>query len=253
MDAYSVFAKYYDTFTQNIDYKTRAEYFSQAVKKHAPNLEGKILIDLGCGTGSLSEEFYKLGYDVVGVDNSIEMLNIANQKRMKTKSKILYVNQDITSLDMYGTVDIAVCALDTINHLPDTNSLEKMFQTVSLFLHPDGVFLFDCNTLYKHQKILANNTFTYESEDVLLVWRNEFFTENGTVDITLDIFERSLKNIYSRHQENFQERIFTDKEIKEACEKSFMHIVEVYKEDSFDKPNDQTQRLIYVVKKEKDV
>lgn len=249
IDAYGIFAKHYDTFTQNIDYKKRAEYFQSVIQKHVPHLQGNILLDLGCGTGSLSEAFSVLGYDVIGVDSSIEMLNVAIQKREHNGSKTLYLNQDITNLDMYGTVDIAVCALDTVNHLPDMEALQKLFQGVSLFLHPEGIFLFDCNTLFKHKNVLADNVFVYESDWAYLVWKNQFVAENATVDITLDIFERQKNGAYTKEQENFSERIFTEDDIKSALEEANLDLVEIYNEDSFEKPDSDTQRLIYVVKK----
>lgn len=249
---YEAFASFYDLFTQNVNYKIRADYFNSLVKKYAPNLNGNILLDLGCGTGRLSEEFYGLGYDVIGVDNSYEMLAVANENKLNSGSDILYLQQDITSLDMYGTYDIAISALDTVNHLENTRQLEQTFSSVSLFLHPDGIFIFDCNTLYKHQKILANNTFVYEDEKAFLVWQNELQNDK-TVELTLDIFAKTEEGFYVREQEQFCERVFTEDEISAACDKANLEVIDIFAEDSFNQPKNETERLIYIVKKKKEV
>lgn len=132
MSGYSVFARYYDSLTANIDYKKRAEYFNDIIGRFKKT-SGNILLDLACGTGSISEEMAKLGYDVIGVDNSDEMLGIALDKKFESGLDIQYLCQDMRTLDMFGSFDIAICALDSINHLGRLSDVEKVFRNVAFF------------------------------------------------------------------------------------------------------------------------
>ena len=131
MSVYRSFSYFYDMLTENISYKQRAEYFDMLIKKHGG--KKNLLLDLACGTGSLSEEMSRLGYDVIGVDGSEEMLNSAIEKKLESGLNIQYLCQDMTKLDMFGTIDVTICALDSLNHLPDFGAIEKTVQRVSLF------------------------------------------------------------------------------------------------------------------------
>lgn len=245
MSNYCDFASVYDLLTSEIDYEKRAKYFDEVVLKHG-GFHG-ILLDLGCGTGKLSEALNALGYDVIGVDNSDEMLSVALEKKVENGNDIIYINQDMTSLDLYGTVDVAVSALDSLNHLIDYNDFCTALKKVSLFLHPDGVFVFDVNTVFKHQQVLSNNTFVYDYGDVYCVWQNSL-KEDNTVLMNLDIFVSENGEEYLRMEDNFAERAYTTTQIEKALENAGLYICAVYGEDSFNTPRDDEQRLIYVVK-----
>ena len=245
MSGYGSFAYYYDRLTQNISYKQRAEYFDTLVKMHGG--KKNILLDLACGTGSLSEEFSRMGYDVIAVDGSEEMLNEALDKKFDSGLNIQYLCQDMTELDMFGTIDVTVCALDSLNHLPDLEAVKKTVERVSLFCEPQGLFLFDINTPYKHQNILGNNTFVYDLEDVYCVWQNEY-QGNNTVEINLDFFTRE-DNVYLRTGESFCERAYTSAEIENALNKAGLKTEAIYEEMTQNEPCDTTQRVVYVTRK----
>ncbi|MGL5972620.1 MAG: class I SAM-dependent DNA methyltransferase [Oscillospiraceae bacterium] len=245
--SYDVFADYYDVLTSNIDYKKRANYFNELIKKHKKTYnQTDILLDLGCGTGSLSLEFQKLGYDVIGVDKSYDMLSRAMEKN--DKNKILFLNQDILNLDLYGTIDIVVSALDTINHLCNLEDVLKAFLKVSLFLHLDGLFILDLNSQYKHQNILANNVFVYDYGFLYTIWRNNL-NKDKSIDIDLDFFSKTNDKFYKKDSEHFKEIYISCEDIKEICRKSGLEILKVYGDDTFLKPKEKTERLIYVLKK----
>ena len=131
MTSYSKFAQFYDTLTKNISYKDRAKYFDTIIEKFG-GTRG-ILLDLACGTGSLSEEFAKLGYDVIGVDSSEEMLNVALDKKFDSELPIQYLHQDMTKLDMFGTIDVTICALDSLNHLSNSETRSMVLVIASIF------------------------------------------------------------------------------------------------------------------------
>lgn len=246
MSGYQGFAYVYDELTDDISYQKRAAYFDGIIQ--SVTHQRGILLDLACGTGSLSEEFAKLGYDVIGADCSEDMLAVAMEKRVESGLDIIYLCQSMQDLDLYGTVDAAVCALDSLNHITELDELQKAMDKVSLFLHPDGVFVFDVNTAYKHQQVLGNQNFVYDYDDVYLVWKNTLLPQN-TIQIDLDLFEKEGDH-YFRTSESFQERAYTQQELEQVLKKAGLKIEAIYHEDSLQPPMETSQRLIYVTTKE---
>ena len=207
---YTAFAGFYDGLTQNVDYKKRAAYIAELLGRigHNPGLT----LDLACGTGSLTIELCRLGFDIFGADGSQDMLSIAQQKACGEGLDILFLRQKMQELDLYGTIDTCVCTLDSLNHLTVKSDVQKAFDKVSLFMNPGGVFLFDVNTVYKHREILGGNTFIYDTADVYCVWQNALDRDRDTVHITLDFFEREGA-LYRRSGERFSERAYSHGEL----------------------------------------
>lgn len=247
MSGYSAFARYYDELTANIDYGRRGEYFHEIIKKFKKT-SGNILVDLACGTGSISEAMARLGYDVIGIDNSDEMLGIAIEKKFDSGLNIQYLCQDMRYIDMFGTVDITVCALDSLNHLPSIDDVRKVFERVAFFSETDGLFIFDVNTLYKHRSVLANNTFTYETDNVYCVWENTLAQDTGEVKMELEFFERVESGMYSRSSDSFSERAYSEEELERVLIKSGFEILAKYGDDTFDSPTETSQRIIYAAR-----
>lgn len=245
---YTAFASYYDKLTNNVSYSQRADYFDTVLKQF--HTSGPILLDLACGTGSLSVELAKRGYDVIGVDSSPEMLSVAMQKKYETGLDLLFLCQDMTELDLYGTIDATVCALDSINHVTNPEDVQKIFNKVSLFTAPGGLFVFDVNTVYKHREVLGNNTFVYDCDDVYCVWQNTYQEADETVSINLDFFEYDDESGgYFRSSECFQERAYTPQQLEQMLENSGLSLLAVYGDDTMEPPIPTTQRLIYVARK----
>lgn len=205
MSGYEAFARYYDALTENIGYERQAERLWSILEQHG--VRPGLMLDLACGTGSLSVLLAKRGAEMIGVDASGEMLCRAQQKAAQEGVSVLFLRQKMQRLDLYGTIDAAVCTLDSVNHLLRAQDVRETFRRVAMFLNPGGVFLFDVNTVRKHRKTLGNHTFVYETPQAFCVWRNERFGDSGVVRITLDFFERSGA-LYRRRHEAFEERAY---------------------------------------------
>jgi len=243
--AYQAFADYYDYLTKNVDYKRRAAYLMDIFEKL--NHKTFITLDLACGTGSLTLELARLGVDVYGIDSSAEMLSVARQKCADEGFDILFLKQKMQSIDLYGTIDTCICSLDSINHLTDIKDVQKTFDRVSLFMNRGGYFVFDANTVYKHNKVLGDNTFIYDTDKVFCAWRNSL-QKNNTVKIELDFFAKD-GSVYYRTHESFSERAYTDEELTEMLRKSGFELVNVFEELSFDKPSEKAERSFFIARK----
>lgn len=247
MSNYDIFSGYYDDLTLNISYSDRADYFNKLIEKHGG--EKGILLDLACGTGSLSEEMSKIGYDVIGVDYSYEMLSVAMDKKIESGRNIQYICQDMTELDLYGSVDVTICALDSMNHLDSIESIVNTVKRVKLFTNPHGLFIFDVNTPYKHKEILGNNTFVYETDLVFCVWQNSFLEDkDNRVDISLDFFKDTGHNLFSRKSEDFSEIAPEISVWKNILINAGFTIEAVYDYDTFDEPKEKSEKVVFVAK-----
>ena len=261
--SYNTFASFYDELTDNISYPKRAAYFDSVIRKYCP--KASILLDLACGTGKLSIEMAKLGYDVVGTDASQQMLSQAMDNKARALygedfeleepsdpqiEKLLFLCQPMQELDMYGTLDAAVCTLDSLNHVTDPAIVQKAFDRVSLFLNPGAVFVFDVNSVYKHRDVLGNNVFVYDRDDVYCVWQNSYTEENFQVQMDLDFFAYDEDtDTYRRTEESFAERAYPDDQIRDFIKNSGLEFVASYAADSFEPVKEDTQRIIYVARK----
>ena len=242
MAGYDIFARYYDALTANVDYAGRAAYLAELLQRlcHEPG----ITLDLACGTGSLTLELHKLGFDVYGVDGSIAMLSEAKDKAYDLDADVLFLYQKMQELDLYGTVDTVVCSLDSINHLPGAQQVLETFKRVAFFMNDDGWFIFDVNTPYKHESVLGGNTFVYDLTDVYCVWQNKYNPQNKSVTISLDFFEKMGKN-YTRSSERFSEQVYAPEEITDMLQEAGFDHIHIFGDMSFEAPKPDEQRLIF--------
>lgn len=247
MAAYGNLSLFYDKLTDNAEYAKRCDYITDLLSENGVS-EG-ILLDLACGTGNLSELFAEKGFDVIGVDISQEMLSLAMEKSYDKELDILYLCQDMAELDLYGTINCAVCALDSLNHVTDSESVRKAIKQVGLFMEKGGVFVFDVNTRYKHREVLANNTFVYDLDEVYCVWQNTLDEETDRVHIDIDIFSPDESGKYDRLEESFDEVIYDRTQLEAWLKKYGFEIVGVYEEFTHGEVKSDTQRAVYVCKK----
>ena len=242
---YNSFSGYYDALMQNVGYKERCNYIMEVFERLGHDMG--LSLDLACGTGSLTVELKKRGVDVYGIDASYDMLSHAREKAEENDVDILFLCQKMQAIDLYGTIDTCVCTLDSINHLTKETDVQKTFDRVSFFMNQGGYFLFDANTIYKHEKVLADNTFVYDTDDVFCVWQNTL-RENNVVDIELDFFEREDR-VYYRTEEKFSERAYSTEEMSAMLEKAGFEVVSIYGDMTFEAPKEDEQRLVFIAKK----
>lgn len=244
MPSYFSFARFYDSLMEDARYEDRCAYILELAKRH--NHEMGITLDLACGTGTLTRLLAQNGVDVFGIDASTEMLSEAMQKSSEQGLDILYLRQKMQKLDLYGTINTCICTLDSINHMTSIDDVAKTLDRIGLFMDNGGLFVFDMNTVYKHRKILADNTFVYENDRVFCVWQNSL-GDNNVVNIDLDFFEEE-DGAYYRSSESFSERAYSDEQIQKMLSAAGFEVEGVYGDLSFEKPQDDEQRVIYAAR-----
>ena len=244
--AYNKFAWFYDKLQSNVDYKKIADLFDDFIKKYSA--ENEVICDLACGTGSLSMEMNKLGYDVIGVDLSQDMLNEALEKKYDEGLDIQYLCQNMTELDLYGAADVILCVLDSINHLESFDDVSKTIERAGMFTCKGGLFIFDVNTKYKHREILGSNAFNFDLDGLFCAWQNEL-CDDDSVNIYLDFFEKQEDGKYERFSESFTERYFELDEIEKKLLENKFEIIGRYDDFSQQPLNEKSQRALYVCRK----
>ena len=245
MGIYQDFAEVYDALTEDVDYEKTVEYLEQIFSKHYEK-KPKLITELACGTGSITKLLSEKGYDMIGIDISEEMLNIA---REKCNENVLLLNQDMTEFELYGTVDAIMCLLDSVNYITEPEKLQKMFRLAENYLEYGGLFVFDINSPYKLKNIIGENTFVRETEHIYSVWENE--QEPPFVHFILNFFVENHDESYERFYEEHTERIYEPNEIISMLKEAGFENITMYAENSFSAPNDKTERIYFVANKRK--
>lgn len=242
------FASLYDVFTESVNYSDRADYICKMLSEYGVT-EGTVL-DVACGTGTLTEYFLQKGFEIVATDISAEMLSVAGEKLRKYGDRVLLLCQDMCELDLYGTVDAAVCSLDAINHLLDKEDIFAAFSSISMFIRPGGVFAFDVNTLYKHRQVLSGQTFVYEEdEESVLVWQNSECDSDDVVAMYIDMFIKDSDGKYIRSTDYIEERAYSVEFLSSALEASGLEILGIFGDASYSAPSDDEERIYFFTRK----
>ncbi len=243
---YNDFAEVYDKL-QDADYEKFVDYYERIFKRFGKS--PKLVLDLACGTGNITIPMAKRGYDMIGLDLSCEMLNIARDKAAAEGMDILFLNQDMCEMELYGTVDAIVCALDGLNYITDTEDMQEIFRLAANYLNPGGMMVFDLNTEYKLREVLGGNTFVCEEEGIYYVWQSEFDEESRICDFELNFFCEQSDGTYTRFDELQAERAYSVGEITEYAKTAGLNVEGYYKPFEFATSSDKDERIFFVISK----
>ena len=248
MKAYTNFAEVYDTFMDNVPYEEWAEYLLKVLEQYG--IKDGLVLELGCGTGNATRLLSDAGYDMIGVDNAPDMLEIALEKKEEEGQDILYLCQDMREFELYGTVKAIVSICDSMNYITEDEDLLEVFKLVNNYLDPEGVFIFDLNTVYKYEKILGEQTIAENREDASFIWDNYYDEEEQINEYDLALFIPEGKDgLYRKYEEVHYQRAYELELVKELLEKAGMEFVAAY--DAFTKnPVNEKSERIYVIARE---
>lgn len=251
-ETYGSFATVYDSFMDDVPYEKWCEFITAALKSE--NIPDGLVLDLGCGTGRLTRLLADAGYDMIGVDNSPEMLDMAQQagknagsietsgKKTKTP-EILYLCQDMREFELYGTVRAVVSACDCINYILDKRELKKVFTLVNNYLESRGAFIFDFHTEHYYKDVLADNVFADDREEAAFIWNNFFDAKRRLNEYDLTVFAKRDDNLYDRFTETHIQRAYTADEIEKLLTDVGMECVAMYDSYTRRKPGPNTERI----------
>lgn len=247
MDAYTGFAAVYDMFMDNIPYGEWCTYLEGILKEYG--VEDGLVLDLGCGTGKLTRLLAGDGYDMIGVDISEDMLEIAMEHQAEEGGEILYLLQDMREFELYGTVRAVVSICDSMNYLMEYEDLVQVFSLVNNYLDPKGIFVFDLNTPYKYQKILGEQTIAENREEGSFIWENYYDEEEAVNEYDLTLFIREEDGRFRKYEETHYQRAYSLKTIKMALKEAGMEFMEAYDAFTKEPPKEDSER-IYVIARE---
>lgn len=260
METYSSFAWVYDLFMDNVPYEEWSEYIRSLLQEY--DICDGLLLDLGCGTGKMTRLLANAGYDMIGVDNSEEMLEIAREaeyelcdaeeegEKMPDRSQILYLLQDMRSFELYGTVRAVVSICDSVNYILEEEDLREVFRLVNNYLDPAGIFIFDLNTVYKYRELLGERTISENREEGSFIWDNYYDEEDSINEYDLTLFIRENDNLYRKYEETHYQRAYDLKTIQCLLAEAGMEFVTAYDAFTREPVKDDSER-IYIIAREK--
>lgn len=260
MDAYTSFAQVYDMFMDNVPYEEWSKYVISLLKEE--KIEDGLVLDLGCGTGKMTRLLATAGYDMIGIDNSEDMLEIARECQYEQElpeeeakmadlaaNNILYLLQDMREFELYGTVRAVISICDSMNYILDEEDLLQVFKLVNNYLDPKGVFIFDMNTRYKYAEMLGETTITENREEGSFIWENFFDEEEDINQYDLTLFIREDGDLYRKYEETHYQRVYDLDTVKCLLKEAGMEFVAAY--DAFtNEPVKADSERIYIIARE---
>ncbi len=243
---YDLLAPIYDSINRDIDYQAWADFIEKIFEREL-KVRPELVLDLGCGTGSMTLELARRGYDMTGIDYSAEMLDIARERAEKEGlSGILWLLQDMRSFELYGTVDATLCCLDGINHLLTVRELRECLALVHNYLSPDGLFIFDVNGRYKFENIYADRSYVMDEDKAFCIWQNDYNEKSKICNFYITVFREDEGGLFERYDEMQRERMYTLRTLNKALLDTGFEPIGAYSDLAFTEATDNDER-IYIV------
>ena len=244
---YDLLAPFYDKINSDIDYSAWADFIEKTVKAECRE-RPELVLDLGCGTGRMTLELAARGYDMTGVDYSVEMLDRARDAAMENGfgSEILWLCQNMCDFELYGTVDLAVSCLDCINHITDRRDLLRCLSLVHNYLIPDGIFIFDVNGKHKFETVYSDNSYVMEEDGAFCVWQNYYNEKSKLCDFYITLFCETEDGLFERYDEEQRERMYTLRQLRKMLFDTGFEFIGAYSDFNFTDASDADDR-IYIV------
>lgn len=259
LEAYTGFAAVYDTFMDNVPYREWGGYIHSMLCEKG--VKDGLVLDLGCGTGTMTEILAGYGYDMIGADNSEDMLELAMEKRIQSGHDILYLLQDMREFELYGTVRAVVSVCDSLNYITDPEDLENVFRLVNNYLDPGGIFLFDFNTEYKYREVMGDCTIAEDRGVCSFIWDNYYYEEERINEYDLTLFVRETGQpdpdtdepdkegqLYRRYTETHYQRAYMLEEMQRLLEKAGLVFEAAYDMDTKEVPGDTSERICVIAR-----
>ena len=247
MEAYTEFATVYDTFMDNVPYEAWKKYLVDILK--AEGINDGLLLELGCGTGRMTRLLAAEGYDMIGVDNSEEMLSVAREYTMEN-TEILYLLQDMREFELYGTIRAVVSVCDSMNYIMSEEDLRQVFSLVNNYLDPGGIFIFDMNTRYKYEELLGDNSFCETREDSSFIWENYYDEETRINEYDLTLFIPEAGELYRRYAETHYQRNYKVGQIVDFLQQAGLVCEGMYDDYTDAGVKADSERITFVTRKE---
>lgn len=268
MEAYTDFAYVYDTFMDETPYGEWCDFIKDIIKKYGISepvraedplqSEKNLVLDLGCGTGTLTEMLAEAGYDMIGLDNSEDMLELAMEKRDRYGHESLYLLQDMRKLELYSTVGTVLSVCDSVNYILTEEELTDVFKRVNNYLFPGGIFIFDFNTVYKYAEVIGDTTIAENREECSFIWENYYHEEEAVNEYEVTVFvrdglldkdteaNRKREDMYRKFSETHYQRGYTVEQMKKMVEAAGMRIELVLDADNHRDVSAESER-VYIV------
>lgn len=259
MDAYTDFAYVYDTFMDETPYEDWCCFLLDMIKREgiskpersedALQSEKNLVLDLGCGTGTLTELLAQAGYDMIGVDCSADMLELAMEKRQRSGHEILYLLQDMRQLELYSTVGTVISVCDSLNYLLTEEDLHTVFRLVENYLFPGGIFIFDFNTVYKYAEVIGDTTIAENREECSFIWENYYHAEKQINEYEITVFVKEPGERYRKFTETHYQRGYTVEQMERLVKTAGLDLVTVLDADTHEPVTAQSERVYMVARK----
>ncbi len=246
MEAYTDFAYVYDTLMDNTPYEEWCVRITDILR--GAGIEKDLVLDLGCGTGTLTELLAKKGYDMIGIDYSEEMLSCAMEKRDASGMNILYLLQDMREFELYGTVKAVISVCDSLNYLLEEEDIIKTFRLVNNYLDPKGVFIFDFNTVYKYKEVIGDTTIAENREDCSFIWENYYHEEDCINEYEITFFVKEGE-YFRRFEETHYQRGYTVEQMKSFLKEAGLEFVAMSDADTQAEVTEESER-VYMIARE---